>query len=179
MEKYIKQLKKQSILSAIIFTLLGLLFICFPSLPLKIISYCISVTGLVLCAVLLAKNYKDKSFDWSERFKLSLLLLCCIVCIYFLIKPGVLIDFITILLGFLIILNGIFKLQTAIDMKRFENRNWWISLVEAGVIIALGLISVFDPFGTGSTLMIMVGIGFIVSGISDLVSIFLFNQKNK
>ena len=71
-----------------------------------------------------------------------------------------------------VLVDGVFKLQTAVDAKRFGLSNWWLILLGSLICAVLGLLLIVDPFGGSNALMIFVGISLLTDGLQNLFNVF-------
>ena len=179
MNKIVETIKKHSIILAIAVTVIGLIFIFIPSMSLKIISLCISITGLVVSAITIFNYIKNKEYQYSGKFLLYIWVFVFILSLYLTIRPTALISFIYSILGFIILANGISKLMTAIEMRNNLMSKWWIYLMISAAVIILGVICLASPFEAARTLLMFIGISLVISGVSDIISYFIMNKTYK
>lgn len=177
MNKILQTIKRHSIILAIGITIVGLLFIFIPSMSLKIISLCISITTLVISTISIFNYIKNKEYQYSGKFVLYIWVFVFILALYLTIRPTALISFIYSILGFIILLNGISKLMTAIEMRNSSKGKWWLYLVVSAVVIILGVVCLASPFAAASTLLMFIGISLVISGVSDIISYLMMNRK--
>ena len=52
-----------------------------------------------------------------------------------------------------------------------EAQRWWIEAIVASLMVVMGVVALFNPFGSSTVLMMFVGIVLMVEGLSDLISI--------
>ena len=74
-------------------------------------------------------------------------------------------------IAIIIIIDGILKLQYAIEFYHMEAQRWWIEAIVAALMVVMGVVALFNPFGSSTVLMMFVGIVLMVEGLSDLISI--------
>ena len=96
------------------------------------------------------------------------LLLCGV---YILVRPSLLYGLLTTAFAIFLVVDGVLKLQYAIDLYRMKAKGWWFVLAVALVMGVLGVVALFNPFATMVTLMTFLGITLIADGVMDLVSI--------
>ena len=82
-----------------------------------------------------------------------------------------------VVLGIGVVLSGILKLQHAFDLKRMGFDTWVRIGLTAAVNIFIGLIVILNPFSTVAWLMRLVGIGFLFSGVTDLITTIYVSKK--
>jgi len=73
-----------------------------------------------------------------------------------------------ILIGFYIITIGNFSIQSAIEIKRFRAKKWWLLLCIGIMSIICGLLLIVDPFRGANGIMIMIGFSLILTGIERI-----------
>ena len=73
--------------------------------------------------------------------------------------------------------DDILKLQHAFDLKRMGFDTWVRIGLTAAVNIFIGLIVILNPFSTVAWLMRLVGIGFLFSGVTDLITTIYVSKK--
>ena len=70
-----------------------------------------------------------------------------------------------VVLGFFILTGGLFKIQIALDAKRFGLSKWFLILALAVLTAILGGILMFRPGQGTRALMVMFGISLLSEGI--------------
>lgn len=179
MNNFFKSFKKYTLISAICLTVLGLLFICIPSVFVKIIGYCISISGLIISAIFIISGLRSKEYHWSEKFMISVWAVVFLASLYFTVKPDAITGIVYKILGVVILLSGISKLQTALDLKRLKQNKWWSYLIISICVIAIAIVSIMKPFAAATATLVLIGSGLVISGVSDLISIFVLSKKVK
>ena len=79
--------------------------------------------------------------------------------------------FVTMAFGIIMLIDGVLKIQYAIDLGRIKAGGWIWVMVTAVLMIVLGVIAIVNPFETNAVLMVFLGCILIADGISDLVVI--------
>ena len=74
-----------------------------------------------------------------------------------------------LLVGGLVLLNGIVNLAQALDQKRRYYNRWVFSLAMAILTIVLGGLIMLNPFSTMEMLVVAIGIIIIYNGVSNLL----------
>ena len=74
-------------------------------------------------------------------------------------------------LAIIIIVDGILKLQYAVDFYHLESDKWWIELIGAVVMVVIGIIALLNPFSTSSALIVFIGIALMIEGLWDFISL--------
>ena len=177
MKVFSSSFKRDYILIAASFLLLGVLFLVFPETSGIIICY---TTGGIVCLVGIVKiiEYFKTPVSLAD-YSLSLVtgLAALAVGIYVLVKPDVLKAVLPTVLGVAAILDGTIKLQNTLDMLRLKDRHWWLTLILAAVTIGLGIALIINPFKAADTLTTFIGIALIITGVCDLAALFALSHR--
>ena len=70
-------------------------------------------------------------------------------------------------LGFLVTISGILKMQNSVDMLRLGQGTWYVAFCMAILNIIFGIVLLIDPFSR-ELLVYLLGAALIFSGITDL-----------
>lgn len=175
MRKEFDKAFKTSMISWIVFIVLGIFLFTKAELTLKIISYVVGGTLLLaivpIIKALLTKNasYMNYSFI-SEIFMVT-------AGIIIILNPELIASIIPILIGIIMIVNGVSKFQFAIALKNSDVKNWTFSLILSVIVIALGIIFLVNPFKGAVAITKVIGVFMIIYSIVDMVG-FLMIHKN-
>ena len=120
--------------------------------------------GAVKLVGYFSKDLFRLAFQYDLGFGLLLIALGALV----LTRPGGVLDFIFIALGVAILADGLFKVQIAVDARRFGIPTWWLTLVLAIAAGAVGLALVFRPWDSARLLTILLGAALLAEGILNL-----------
>ena len=101
------------------------------------------------------------AFQYDLEFGILLILLGLIV----LIKPGNVVNFIFIAIGIAVFTEGLFKVQIALDAKRFGIETWWLIFALAVVTALAGGVIMFRPAAGAQMMTVLLGISLLTEGI--------------
>ena len=87
--------------------------------------------------------------------------------------PTVFIGFLMYVLGFLLLLAGIFQILTLASIQRNTTVALFFYLFPV-LILVTGIIILINPFDSMNTVLIVFGIAAIVYGIIDIINYFKF-----
>lgn len=175
--KLLKQLKWDTLLMGALYILLGIVALVIPETMERLLGFLIGVVLIIAGAVsMISYLLRDAHQNYYHNDFLHGLLgiLLGIVVLY---KVDIIISLVPFLLGTLVLVSGLGKLQDVIDLKRLEYGNWILMLVLAVINIMLGLILIFNPMAVASLLFRLIGIGLIFSGVTDCVTTVYFAGK--
>lgn len=164
----LKQLKWNLILLAVIFIALGIVLILWPGATMKTICYLLA-TMLLAIGVVSLINYLRKDISGIiYRYDLVVGLCAILGGILVIVKVDKLTDLIPAVLGFLVTMSGIMKMQNSVDMLRLGHGTWHVAFAMAIVNIVAGIVLLMNPFEAAQILIMCLGIALVYSGITDL-----------
>ena len=169
----LKQLKLRSILTSILYICLGLVLIIFPWNVERSVSYVFSVMLLIIGGILTILYFVNKNPSSSNNRNFTTGVILIAASVYCLINIDFLIKILPVALGFTILINGIGKLVYVFELLHNGSKNFLPVLIMAGGLITLGVLLLINPFGAGILFYIMTGVGFLLGGITDLITILL------
>ena len=163
-----KQLKWSVIVMAIAFIVLGVVVIIYPGQTMKTMAYLLAGCLIVLGIVNLVQYVKMDAMLVIDKYDLAIGFSAIIGGILIFINLDKFLPMITTVLGFMITISGVMKLQNSINLMRLKSDKWPIPFFMAIINIVYGVVMLIDPFSE-ALLAILLGIGFILSGITDLI----------
>lgn len=179
----IKNFKWGYLLFAILFSGSGLCFVSFPEDALRGVRIGIGVTAIVFAVAFIALTLanEERGFRFWAKMVLGGV---AAVCGGFMIfsRQGAF-EYLTFIAGIYLIIDGSFKLQTAILSKRYRSAVWWIMLVLAAASISLGVVLVRVRFDFSEELVKvskLLGVALMIDGVQNLLSIgYLYYVEHK
>jgi len=174
-----KTIKIGNYISAILLAMLGAVMIVYPAMIMDFICYAIAAVLIVLGIVkLVTYASKDiKTAIYGHDLALGIMLIVCGVM--FIIKSEVIQNLVPMIMGLIIVANGIIKLQHAINLMRFKSSSSTFVLIISLMCIAVGGVLLFVPSEVNRLITIIIGIGFLTSGVTDIVTYVIMSRKVK
>lgn len=176
--KTLKSLQINALVTAIVYVGLGLVFVLVPNIVTSSVAIILGVALALAGVVYIIDYFRKWDIEYrSNGLAIGILLLFSSLFLFF--QSDVIATVIPLLLGFAVVVSGTIKLQNAIVLYKAKEKMWIPVLVLAGVCLILGLIIMFDPFAAMTGLIILIGVSLLVSGLTDLVIIFLMSRRTK
>lgn len=175
-KQIINGFKRDTIYLAIALILLGLVLVIFPENSALIICYSIGVLLLVGGVFKIVSYFRAKDAEIFGSLGLVGGSLLCVLGFVIILNPSFLESMIVRIFAIILIADGALKTQYAIDLFRVKGDRWWIVLATGIVIIILGVLAIFNPFGTATALLITIGIILIIDGITDIIMLFYVSK---
>ena len=79
----------------------------------------------------------------------------------------------TIVYGVITLINGINKVQWAVDLLRLKQRFWFVSLIGAALTLVFGILILTNPFTTTAILWTFIAVTLIAEAAMDIVTFIL------
>lgn len=173
MKQIWKELKWDALLKGLLYIVLGVAALVVSEQMVIALGYILGVVLIVAGAVSMIlyllrdarQNYYHNDFLYG--------LLFIIVGGILLYNVKLVINVMPTLLGLMVVISGISKLQDVIDMKRLNCGNWIGMLILAILNLILGIVLIMNPFEAAVVMFKVLGVGLVISGLSDVaVSIY-------
>lgn len=152
------------IMSAV-FCAVGILLILFPQMSAytlcRMLGAILVLYGIIKMIGYFSKDLYRLAFQYDLAFGMLIMLIGLILAAV----PGRVMPFLFIVFGILILTDGLFKIQIALDARRFGIRKWWLVFSLAVLSGVLGLLLVIRPAESMQLIMALLGISLLCDGI--------------
>lgn len=173
----IKKIDKDFLISIIISAVMIIFGILFCALPQEFLSIIETILAILLvgygliCLLIYcftSSQFRDTSHLISSIVTIILGFLVSVIPTFFIFG-----------IGLVILINGIGRVMTAVQLKNLDIKNWWSELVVGVVIICVGLVIMIlcNTNLARNVMMIIFGISLIVNGTLNLIMQFITNKK--
>ena len=159
------------IVMSVMFCIAGALFIALPDISITMIGISMGIAMIVFGIVKLVGYFSRDLFRLAFQFDLELGILLLVLGLIVLIRPNDLMAFICITLGISILTDGLFKVQIALDSKRFGIKSWWVILALAVVAGTIGVFLIFRSAKSAQFLTVLLGVSILAEGILNLYTV--------
>lgn len=160
---------------ALLAVLLGILFIVFPSTLLTALIYILGLVGISFGAYHIYSYFSDKK-DTEVSSQLAIGLMFAALGLYFMVFPHYIISVSNFFFGLVILAYSFFLVQYAMDLRKAEFKFWYIILGSAVICTVLATFILSNMLNSTSGHIALIGIAFVVCGISQLLSDVLLNR---
>lgn len=174
--KLLERIRRMELLMAVISLILGVIMVIFPQKTMSVICYVIAGAILLYGVIDIISYFTSKSYEGN--FSLTLLrgVVASVIGIIIFIRPSYLSTFIPIVLGILLIIDGITSIQKSVFLKNNNVYFWHINMIESILTLALGIFVLINPLSAQNAIIICLGISFIWYGITSVWN-YLYVQK--
>lgn len=177
MRNFLQKCQREIVFSAILYAILGILLLVFN---VKALGTIIQVLGWIFIVYAIYNFYlyfvrRDSLSSGPLVIAIPFLLIGIVLAR----NPGFVISMSSILIGIVVLFNGIVHIQTSLFQKDLGYTNWGLSLVYSLLIAIVGGILIVNPIDTVSTVLKIGGILLIIQACSVLVSQHRIHKLSK
>lgn len=167
MNKFFSKIIRSSLISSVGLAILGVLLIFESEATIVSISYIIG--GILVAMGILGgmKYFYSKSKNYMDVVYGIITVILGIVVI---LNPQAIASIIPFIMGVLIIISSVTKLQYSHTLNQHQNSLWKQTLILSIITLIFGLVLVFNPFKGAVFLTRIVGGILLVYGILDIIS---------
>ncbi len=153
--------------SSLLVAALGVFIVLQPDSSLRIITYCLATVILLLGLIDLITFLVNKEDRGSLWYLMVRSVAFFILTIFMFVKSEYVSSVLPFLFGFLLSIDGLYKIVTGIEIKKSVNT--WSSVLILGVaILVVGVIIVLNPFKVAKLTMQVIGISLICDGVFNI-----------
>ena len=166
--KILKTAKTGYIASSAVLCAVGLLIIINTGISLRAVCYAAGALLIICGAFKIIGYFSNDLYSLAFQHDLSFGALSAVMGLIVLLNPERIISIIHFLIGLIILLDGLIKIQTAVESKRFGLSKWPAIAVMAAVSCILGLLLVINPFSGAKAIMMFLGFCIMAEGVLNL-----------
>lgn len=156
--------------SSIAFCVVGILLLLHPEVSAEVICRVMGILlavwgGFKICGYLSQDLYR-----LAFQFDLACGILAVILGLLMVFRSNSVLRFLNLVLGIVVLTDGLLKIQTALDAKRFGMEQWRLIGGTAVLASVLGLMIILDPFGSSGVAgaVMLLGLTLLVEGLLNL-----------
>lgn len=165
---YIKSLKVNYSLSAVICVIMGIVLLVWPGQSTQVVCMVLGIVlgGFGLIQIILYLATKEKTMVSHSMMMLGVVL--AVIGGWIVLKPETIIKAVPMIVGILIVIHGFHNAVQAIDLKKMQYDNWWVALLLSLLTVALGVVLICNPFTIVDTVVRIIGAFLVYDGLSDM-----------
>lgn len=177
--KKLKEMRLHEGITALLLLALGIVILVWPDVTQQIIGQVIG-GGLFLFGAIQAIAVLVKR-KWHLVTQASLVLGIIIAVIggWIFLRPNWILEMIPLMMGVVIILNGIHNLLKSLQLKKIKYEKWWVAIILGLLTIILGGVLIGIKDTAVQTIIRIIGIFLIYDAISDLWIVFTMHRAIK
>ena len=168
MFNYLKNLKANYTLSAILCVVIGLVLIIWPGTSTQLVCMVLGSVLLLYGLVQLALYLFARERTLYLQGMLVLGIIFSVLGVWILLKPEIVIATVPIIIGIIIVIHGIHNITQAVNLSRMNYDNWWIALLFGILTVVLGGVLIYNPFSVVNTVVRVIGAFLLYDGLSNM-----------
>ena len=167
--EYIKKCERRSILSSAIMILIAILLIVKPteavSTVMTVFGISLLIDGAFSVILYIAMEKEQKMFSNALVEGMVEIMIALVI----LMNSGFMLSFITVIVGFWIIIKSIMKVQFAVDMKSVDEKSWVLVFIGALITLSVGIFILVEPIASVATVTVASGIVLLIAGVIEAI----------
>ena len=165
----IKNFKNMYSILTICLILVGAVLLIAPGLSLDVVCIIFGIYMIIYGAVKIMGYFAKDAYQLAFQFDLALGIVIAIVGIVFVCRTARVVQLLSTCIGIVMLVDATFKIQTSIDSKRFGISRWWLMLILAVIVAAIGILLILMPGETTRLMVRLIGLNLCMDGILNLV----------
>ena len=164
------------IIMSALFCVIGFVLMLVPETAFTWLGRLLGISMLIFGGIKLVGYFSRDLFRLAFQYDFAFGILLVVLGILTLSHPNDTMSFLSVILGIPVLADGLFKIQIALDSRRFGIRRWWLILILAVLTCAVGIVLVFRPAAGILVMTVFIGISLLLDGILNLC-VALFTVK--
>ena len=169
MGTFVEGMKKNYFISAILTIALEAVLVIWPDWSGRILCYLLGAALILMGGIQLIVCIRAERIGFYSKFSMLMNIILILLGVWVCIRPDTVLSLVPVIIGIVMLIHGCMDLQFTMDIKHAGSGKWWIALIFALVTLTLGVFLVMHPFLAFEITMLIIGIGLLYDGISDLV----------
>lgn len=168
-----------SIITSLIFVILGLFLFVRPDATITTISYIIGIALLILGILSIIRYFKSCFGISPFDFNLVYGVLVIIAGLYLIFNPLLLEVIFPVILGIWIIINAVTKFQYSLILYKMKKSDFKYTLIISLLVFILGIILLINPLKSILLITQIIGIFIIIYAVLDIIDNFVLNRNKE
>lgn len=147
---------------------MGICLICIPDISLQVMGILCGVMLMVFGIFKLVGYFSRDLFRLAFQYDLASGILTVLIGGILLIRPVKMISVLCILVGVLVLADGLFKTQISLDARRFGVTQWWLILAAAVLTGVFGFLLIFRPDEGARVMTVLYGVALLCEGLLNI-----------
>ena len=155
---------------------LGAAMILRPDISALAVCYLTGALCIAMGVCEIARYFSIGVIGILFRFDLIVGILSTLAGVLLLAHPTGALTVLPIILGFYIIIDSVFSIQAAVELRRFGLGSWGLNLLLGIVGAVLGVLMILDPFDGAAALMIYMGVSLLLAGVESIYTVICLSR---
>lgn len=165
---FLKGLKANYTVSAILCALLGLVLLIWPGTTMQIVCMALGIVLLAYGIIQIAIYLFIRERTIMLQGMLLLGIIFAVIGAWILLKPEMIIMAVPVIVGVLIVIHGLHNIVQAIALQKDGYERWWLALLFGVLTVVFGGVLIYNPFEAVELVVRLIGVFLIYDGLSDI-----------
>ncbi len=165
MKEVLKKIKADTILSAVLCVILGVVLLVYTKQMTDLFCKLLALVLIVMGVAHIITYFTDRM---GNNLRLVAGIIVLLLGVWIFINPEIIISLIPAIIGAILFLHGVEDLRLAIQAKEAEGSAWISCLILAIVNLAIGILLIVKAFEAAQIAFKLIGIALIYDGVSDI-----------
>ena len=163
--KFAKEFKKSFIILIVCCFALGVVLLVYPQLSEAMLCYVLGALTIVYGLTFIVSYFMRKTPAEFYRFDFVAGVVLAVCGVYIIANVSGVVAILNTLLGLVLLLDGLMKLQNSMDLHRMDNSIWWSVLLCAAITVLLGVMLLWYKDWRIFTRMQFIGLCLVIAGV--------------
>ena len=168
MERLLKKIKTNVVVSSALCVILGLVLVFRPGLSMRIVCTAVGVVLIVSGVMRMIDYFTARDGSLYSQANLVFGIILAVVGVWIVMRPEKVMAIIPIIVGIVIAIHGLHNLQQALELWRDKYDRWWAALILGVLTVGFGVLLICRPFAAIDTVVMLIGFFLIYDGLSNV-----------
>lgn len=175
----VKEFRKSYILVSALYVVLGAVLLVWPTASLKMICCVLGFAMVVIGLTFGIIYFTKENLAGFLQMDLVIGIVSLAFGVFILLNPAFLSQVLPFAMGIILLLGAVVKIQSAVNMKRLRFKKWYLMLLGALAIVALGIVLLCSPFKQERYMILYIGACLVFDGMLNLISMICIQMRVK
>lgn len=149
----------------------GVLLIVDPDISIAAFGVFTGAALIVFGVIKIVGYFSRDLYRLAFQYDLAFGILAIALGVMVILEPNNVLDTICVAVGIAFLMDGLLKIQIALDARRFGIHAWWLILSVAILTGVIGILLVFRTAESARTLMMFLGVSLLADGVMNLITV--------
>lgn len=168
MMRFLNDIRKNAIITSLLYIVLGVILIIWTKQAISLACGIIGAIIVIKGALNLISYFTQSVEQYNSRFGLISGVICILAGLFIWIRFDIIVSIVPVVFGIIVIAKGISDIQQSLYLKKMDDKSWIFAFVLSVLTLILGVVVLVNPFASGITFFILLGIVLVYQGVSDI-----------
>lgn len=166
--EFAKRCEKSMLITTVVTLVLGIVLLIEPSGSIQVLTAIVAILSMLIGGLQIVEYMRQQREEKMMSLSLVLGVILLTIGIYLMFNLKSLVIFFTNIIGIVLCIKALFKIQYAFNIKGISDK-WIYNLIVGIISMILGVILICNPFQSAELFLRIIGILLIISSIAEIV----------